>query len=121
MRLDELFEDDVDYSSLGSRIAKSLFGKYRNPKMKGGSLASGYGMGIKRPERRSGDVPKVEPKQEPKAKPRMSVRAATEPVYKRGQKISVGGVEHVWDGDQWLNPKGEPATPAIAAAIRKII
>jgi hypothetical protein len=53
----------------------------------------------------------------PPVKPRMSVRAATGPVYQQGEKSNVGGVIYVWDGQQWRNPAGDPATSKIAAAI----
>lgn len=53
----------------------------------------------------------------PQAKPRMSVRAATGPAYAVGQRITVGGVFYTWDGQVWRDPKGNPATQGITAAI----
>jgi hypothetical protein len=53
----------------------------------------------------------------PQAKPRMSVRAATGPVYAKGQTVNVGGVRYVWDGLMWRDPANQPATMRIAAAI----
>lgn len=117
MRLDELFEDDVDYRSLGSRIAKSLFGKYRNPKMKGGSLASGYGMGLKPTS------PPAEPQGFKRSiTPAAGAQSAPKSKPSGGTTIKVGGVEYVWNGSEWRNSAtGETATPAISDAIQSVL